>query len=148
MYGVLFHTYLIMTFQYLLRIIMVVGISLVVGGVGVMNIMLVSVTERTKEIGLRKAIGATNNDILAQFIFEAIILTVAGGVLGVLFGSLMSFVIAFVLTVFFGLVWVYAFPLGAALLGIIVSAAVGMVFGIYPAQKASHKSPIDALRYE
>lgn len=126
----------------------VVGISLVVGGVGVMNIMLVSVTERTKEIGLRKAIGATNKDILSQFLFEAVILTVAGGVIGVALGASLAFVIAVALTTFFNLAWSFSFSIGAAALGIFVSAAIGIIFGIYPAQKASHKSPIDALRYE
>ncbi len=126
----------------------VVGIALVVGGVGVMNIMLVSVTERTKEIGLRKAIGATNKDIQTQFLFEAVLLTVSGGIIGVLIGALFSFLTAIVLTNFAGLDWSFTFSIGAALLGIVVSAGIGIVFGIYPAKKASQKSPIEALRYE
>ncbi len=126
----------------------VMSISLVVGGVGVMNIMLVSVTERTKEIGLRKAIGATNKDILTQFLFESVILTIAGGVIGVLLGASLSFIIALSLATFAGLAWPFSFSFGAATLGIAVSAFIGILFGIYPAQKASHKSPIDALRYE
>ncbi|MBU1557883.1 ABC transporter permease [Patescibacteria group bacterium] len=126
----------------------VVGIALVVGGVGVMNIMLVSVTERTREIGLRKAIGATNKDIMAQFLFEAILLTVSGGIAGVLIGAFFSFLTAIILTNFAGLDWTFSFSTGAALLGIVVSAGIGIVFGIYPAKKASQKSPIEALRYE
>ncbi len=126
----------------------VVSIALVVGGVGVMNIMLVSVTERTKEIGLRKAIGATNRDILIQFLFESVILTILGGVVGILVGALLSFLTAVILTNFADLNWSFQFSLLPALLSIAVSAIVGLVFGIYPANKASHKSPIEALRYE
>lgn len=126
----------------------VVAISLVVGGIGVMNIMLVSVTERTKEIGLRKAIGATNKDIMRQFLLEAVLLTFVGGVIGLTIGLLFSYGISVVLSTVVGLSWSFKFPIVGALLGVGVSALVGILFGIYPAQKAAQKSPIDALRYE
>jgi len=126
----------------------IAAISLLVGGVGIMNIMLVSVTERTREIGLRKAIGATKKDILNQFLFEAVILTAAGGILGIILGAVLSFATAIILSRFAGLNWVFTFPVWAAVLGLAVSALIGLVFGIYPARKASLKSPIEALRYE
>ncbi len=123
-------------------------ISLVVGGIGIMNIMLVSVTERTREIGLRKAVGATSENILMQFLFESIILTGLGGVLGVLIGVGLSFVIALGINHFTDFSWEFAFNSLSAVLGIGVSAIVGLVFGIYPAKAAAKKSPIEALRYE
>ena len=126
----------------------VAAVSLVVGGVGIMNIMLVSVTERTREIGLRKALGATDRDILAQFLFEAVILTGLGGVIGITLGGLISFAVSFGLTHFAGLNWQFALPLSAVLLGLGVSSAIGLVFGLYPARQAAKKSPIEALRYE
>jgi len=126
----------------------VVAIALVVGGIGVMNIMLVSVTERTREIGLRKALGATKKDILVQFLLEAVILTGIGGIIGILLGALLAFAAALILTNMLSLDWTFHFPLSAALLGLGVSAFVGLVFGIYPARQASKKSPIEALRYE
>ncbi|RJP45755.1 FtsX-like permease family protein [Candidatus Parcubacteria bacterium] len=126
----------------------VAAISLVVGGIGIMNIMLVSVTERTHEIGLRKAVGATDRNILSQFLLEAVMLTVSGGVIGIILGGTFAFAITFVLSRVYALNWQFAFPLSAVLLGIGVSSAIGLIFGIYPARKASLKSPIDALRYE
>jgi putative ABC transport system permease protein len=126
----------------------VVAIALVVGGIGVMNIMLVSVTERTREIGLRKALGATERDIMTQFLLEAVILTALGGIMGIILGGLLALGAAFVLSNVLELNWVFTFPISAALLGLGVSAAVGLIFGIYPARQASKKSPIEALRYE
>lgn len=126
----------------------VAAISLLVGGIGIMNIMLVSVTERTKEIGLRKALGATNRDILTQFLTEAILLTGTGGVAGVLLGTILSYMISIVLSKVAGLSWAFSFPIGATILGIGVSGVIGLIFGLYPARKASRKSPIEALRYE
>ncbi|MEK7614189.1 MAG: ABC transporter permease [Patescibacteria group bacterium] len=127
---------------------LVAAISLVVGGIGIMNIMLVSVTERTREIGLRKALGATNKNILAQFLFEAIILTGIGGFVGILLGSGLSFATAFIISKVFGIAWSFSLPWQAAILGIAVSGAIGLIFGLYPARKAAAKNPIEALRYE
>ncbi len=126
----------------------VAAISLVVGGIGIMNIMLVSVTERTKEIGLRKALGATNTEILTQFLLEAIILTSLGGIIGIILGSALSMIVSILITKFGGLDWQFTFPYGAAVLGLVVSGLVGLVFGIYPANQASKRSPMEALRYE
>ncbi len=126
----------------------VVAISLVVGGIGVMNVMLVSVTERTREIGLRKAIGARSKDILLQFLFEATLLTLFGGLIGVTLGAMFGFVAAKILAQSLAVDWTYTFPLQATLIGLLVSGGVGLVFGGYPAWKASRKSPIEALRYE
>ena len=126
----------------------IVAIALVVAGVGVMNIMLVSVTERTKEVGLRKAVGATDRDILYQFLLEAAMLTGLGGVIAIALGASLSYLVAFMLTEYANLQWEYTFPLSAAFLAITVSTLVGVVFGLYPARKASKKSPIESLRYE
>ena len=126
----------------------VAAISLIVGGIGIMNIMLVSVTERTREIGLRKAIGATNKNILVQFLFEAVMLTGTGGLIGVLLGGLFSYLISLILTSVLGLDWQFIFPWSAAIMGILVASLVGLIFGIYPANQASKKSPMEALRYE
>lgn len=118
------------------------GISLVVGGVGVMNIMLVSVTERTKEIGLLKAIGAKQKDILTQFLIESVVMTLFGGIIGIVLGILGAFVVASVV----GMPFVISIP--AILTAVGVSTLVGIVFGLYPARRAARLSPIDALRYE
>src|SRR3989344_7676961 len=126
----------------------VAAISLVVGGIGIMNIMLVSVTERTREIGLRKAVGATTGDILRQFLLESVILTSTGGTIGISLGAILSFGLAIILTQMLSVDWGFAFPIGGALLGFGVAALVGLVFGIYPARQASLKSPMEALRYE
>jgi putative ABC transport system permease protein len=126
----------------------VAAISLIVGGIGIMNIMLVSVTERTREIGLRKAIGATEGSILFQFLFEAVILTFIGGIVGVLFGAAVSVAFAFAINHFSTIVWTYVFPINGAILGIVVSTIIGLVFGIFPARRAAKKNPIEALRYE
>jgi len=126
----------------------VVAIALVVGGIGVMNIMLVSVTERTKEIGLRKAVGARNLDILIQFLIEAVSLTFLGGVIGIAVGAALSFILSIAIISFTPFYWSFTFPLGAAILGTIGATLVGLIFGIYPAIQAAKKDPIDALRYE
>ncbi len=129
-------------------LVAVVAISLVVGGVGVMNIMLVSVTERTKEIGLRKALGATQKNILTQFLFESVILTSLGGLVGIIFGTIIAYVTSIYLSQTLVQEWKFVFPINAVLLGVGVSASVGLIFGIYPASKAAKKNPIEALRYE
>lgn len=126
----------------------VAAISLIVGGVGIMNIMLVSVTERTKEIGLRKALGATDNDILVQFLLEAVILTATGGLIGIILGSSTAFVTSILINQFGGFDWQFTFPISGAVLGLGVSSLIGLIFGIYPARQAAKKSPMEALRYE
>ena len=125
----------------------VAAISLVVGGIGIMNIMLVSVTERTKEIGLRKAIGATYREILQQFLVEAVMITMLGGIIGVMMGGLLSIVTALGVSAFVD-GWNTVIPLEAIFWGIVVATSVGLVFGIYPARRAAKLNPIDALRYE
>jgi len=126
----------------------VAAISLIVGGIGIMNIMLVSVSERTKEIGLRKAVGATNKDIRNQFLIEAIILTVLGGIIGIIVAIGLGILIAWALTAYLGTEWNYIFPLEATIIGLVVSTITGLVFGIFPARHAARMSPVDALRYE
>jgi putative ABC transport system permease protein len=120
----------------------IAGISLLVGGIGIMNIMLVSVTERTREIGIRKAVGAKRRDILLQFLIEAMVLSMLGGFVGILLGYGASMALA-------GLVDLQTVvTMGAILLATSFSAAVGLFFGIYPATRAARLNPIDALRYE
>lgn len=117
-------------------------VSLVVGGIGIMNIMLVSVTERTREIGVRKAIGATRRDILTQFLLEAVLLSIIGGLLGILFG----FTGAWLVQVQNG--WTIVLSAQTVILAFSFSVFIGVFFGLYPALKASRLNPIDALRYE
>jgi ABC-type antimicrobial peptide transport system permease subunit len=123
-------------------LLIVALISLIVGGVGIMNIMLVSVTERTREIGIRMAVGARSRDILRQFLVEAIVLCLAGGVAGILLGRGVSVVVTALLN------WPTLPSLPAIIAAVAVAAGVGIVFGYYPAWKASRLDPIDALRYE
>ena len=125
----------------------IASLSLLVGGIGIMNIMLVSVTERTREIGLRKAVGATNFKIRSQFLFEAIIITFLGGIIGMIGGTVISFLIAKV-AVFLGYDWEFLVSIFSILLAVSVSISVGIIFGLYPAIKASKLNPIEALRYE
>ena len=128
------------TMSLLLSII--AAISLLVGGIGIMNIMLVSVTERTREIGLRKAVGAKRSDILAQFLSESLVISVIGGATGVLLGWGISFAVARATE------WEVLVTSGAVALAVGFSAIVGVVFGLWPAIKASRLNPMDALRYE
>jgi ABC-type antimicrobial peptide transport system permease subunit len=123
-------------------LLIVAAISLVVGGVGIMNIMLVSVTERTREIGLRMAVGAQPGDILRQFLLEAVVLCLLGGAMGILIGRGSSMLVAKFLH------WPTEISLGAIVAAVAVSASVGIIFGYYPAWKASRLDPIEALRYE
>ena len=120
----------------------IAAISLVVGGVGIMNIMLVSVTERTREIGLRMAVGARSWDIMWQFLVEALVLCLTGGAIGIFLGWISSFLV----TRFLG--WSTLVSPIAIVVAVLVSAGVGLVFGFYPAWKASRLDPIEALRYE
>lgn len=119
------------------------AVGLLVGGIGVMNIMLVSVTERTREIGIRKAIGAKKHDIVRQFLFEAMTLTFLGGVLGVLVATVISYVIMFFLPELPA-----SIPTWAVASGLIVSTGIGLIFGVWPAKKAANLDPIECLRYE
>ncbi len=126
----------------------IASISLLVGGIGIMNIMLVSVIERTREIGLRKAVGATNRDILRQFLTESALLTLVGGAIGIAVGALIDVLAYLVLSAVLETGWVFALPASAVILGAGVSTAIGIIFGFYPARQAAKKSPIEALHYE
>lgn len=120
----------------------VAGISLLVGGIGIMNIMIVSVTERTREIGLRMSIGARGRDIMMQFLIEAIIISVTGGILGILLGAFVTWMISAIAH------WPVVIEGGSVVLSFVVCTVIGIIFGFYPAAKASKLDPIEAIRYE
>ena len=120
----------------------IAAVSLLVGGIGIMNIMLVSVTERTKEIGLRKAVGARRRDIMSQFLTEAGVIGLFGGVLGILLGVSATLLMTAILG------WTTYISIGSVLLSFTFSVAIGVIFGIWPAKKASTLNPIEALRSE
>jgi putative ABC transport system permease protein len=130
------------TFYFRLGVLVISSIALLAAGVGIMNIMLVSVTERTREIGVRKAVGAEKKDILAQFVIEAIILCEIGGLIGVGLGILGGNIVGIVFSLPTVIPWDWA------AIGIGVCSLVGLIFGVYPAWKASTLDPIESLRYE
>ena len=125
-----------------LALSVIAGISLVVGGIGVMNIMLVSITERTKEIGTRKALGATNGSIRLQFITESVVICLIGGIIGIIFGIVLGTVAVKLMG------YEASVSLSSIVIAVGFSMAIGIFFGYYPANKAAKLNPIDALRYE
>jgi len=126
---------------------LIAGISLLVGGIGIMNIMLVSVSERTKEIGLRKAVGAKKSDILLQFLLEAVVLTMIGGFIGILGGIGIGYLLYLIASQLLG-GFSYALSFNAILMAAGMAASTGIIFGLYPAQKAANLSPMEAMRWE
>lgn len=128
-------------------LIAIAAISLLVGGVGIMNIMYVVVTERTSEIGLKKALGAKASDILTEFLIESVLVTVLGGILGIIFGSALGWLVSVIATSS-GLAWTFSVPLYSIFLAFGVSAAIGIGFGVLPARQAAKLDPITALQYE
>jgi putative ABC transport system permease protein len=126
---------------------LVAAISLLVGGIGIMNIMLVSVTERTREIGLRKAVGAKKRDILLQFLFEAISLTLTGGVIGIAIGVFVGWLLCRIAAKFLG-DFPFSLSFWSILLAVLMAVGTGLLFGLYPAKRASELSPMEALRFE
>ena len=127
---------------------LIAGISLVVGGIGIMNIMLVSVTERTKEIGIRKALGAKERYIMSQFVIEAAVTSAMGGIIGIIVGYILSFGASKVIYAMFSEPLTVSPTLYAVLVSVGISAAIGIFFGYMPAKKAASLNPIDALRYD
>jgi putative ABC transport system permease protein len=123
------------------------GVSLVVGGIGILNIMLVTVAERTREIGLRKAVGATNKAVLRQFLYESSTLTLMGGLVGIVSGIIISYLISLLMHQL-GYDWAFVISLTSVIMALGVSVLTGVIFGLYPAYKASKLNPIEALRYE
>jgi putative ABC transport system permease protein len=134
-----FHNIMIMVY---LSMVVLSAIGLLIGGVGVMNIMLVSVTERTREIGVRKAIGAKSRDITWQFLLEAMTLTGAGGIIALVLVNILVLLIRVTLE------WPGVVPVWAAATGIVVSVSIGLIFGVWPAVRAAKLDPVEALRYE
>jgi putative ABC transport system permease protein len=130
------------TRTFTLMLASIASVSLLVGGIGIMNIMLVSVTERTREIGVRMAVGATEQDVQMQFLSEALMLSLLGGAIGVLVGVMGSVVVSRMLE------WSTWVPPQAIIVAVLFSGGVGIFFGYYPARKAAHLDPIEALRYE
>ena len=128
-------------------LIAIAAIALIVGGVGIMNIMYVVVTERTAEIGLKKALGATQSDILGEFLMEAVLVTILGGIAGILFGAFLGWVVSLIATAT-GLEWAFSVPLYSIALGVGVSALIGIGFGVLPARSAAKLDPVEAMRYE
>ncbi len=126
---------------------LIAGISLVVGGIGIMNIMLVSVSERTKEIGLRKAVGARRKDILLQFLIEAVALTLLGGIIGIVGGGFFGFLLTRLAAKFLGSLS-FALTVGSVALALGMAVGTGLIFGLYPALRAAKLSPIEAMRFE
>ena len=123
--------------------IAILAVGLMVGGIGVMNIMLVSVTERTREIGIRRAVGAKRQDIIFQFLFEAMTLTTLGGLIGILLSILGSYVLGYFMPSLPATI-----PLWAVTAGLVVSVSIGLIFGVFPAFKAASLDPIESLRWE
>ncbi|MGH7239190.1 MAG: ABC transporter permease, partial [Candidatus Saccharimonadales bacterium] len=128
-------------------LIAIAAISLAVGGVGIMNIMYVVVTERTAEVGLKKALGATHKDILLEFLIESVLVTVLGGIIGIALGALLGWAVALVAQSA-GLAWDFSVPLYAVILAVSVSAVIGIGFGVLPALSAARMDPVEAMRYE
>ena len=124
------------------------AMSLIVGGIGIMNIMLVSVTERTREIGLRKAIGAHNSNIMTQFLAEAVSVTLLGGIIGIIGGTLISYIVSVGAHLLGYEDWAFSVTIFSIILSVGISMLVGVVFGLFPARKASKLEPVEALRYE
>ncbi|OGF31577.1 hypothetical protein A2533_02875 [Candidatus Falkowbacteria bacterium RIFOXYD2_FULL_35_9] len=128
-------------------LVAIAGISLIVGGIGIMNIMLAAVTERIKEIGLRKAVGATSRNIITQFLIETVVITLTGAVIGMLIGIFLAFIISIVINSL-GYNWNFVITFTSIAMSSVFSIAIAIVFGVYPAKKAASYNPIEALRYE